>query len=213
MATDNPNLAPVNPNGKETDPPKKPQGVNSSTSYQNSGSSLPKLSQGVLNDTMTEINNLLPVAGCPIRLPNTLNKIMTQMGLYPEVEANRLAEWAEKLGEFLAPIVEAIANAVKALKQIMNEIMYYINQMMELIKEIQQFISDVMSFVSFVLSLPARLMQLVMNCLSSLISGASNYVSEAFTSFQTGISNGISTVVPINETTGTYTTKPPKANT
>lgn len=211
-STDKPNIAPKQKDGKETNPPKaQSNGVNSSSSTQKDGSSLPKSTQGVLRDTLTEWNNAIPTAGCPVKLPNTFNKLQTKLKLIPEVEANRLKEWAKKLGEFVAPIVEVIDNAIKELKQMIEEIKRYIKDMMDLFKEIQEWIQLTMDFINFVMSLPERLMQLIQNCLQALMDGVSSYVSDTYNSIKSGFEEGLSTAnnVPVNATTGSYTQQPP----
>lgn len=190
---------------KETKPPKAPpKSPNSAPTTQMNGSSLPKPAQGVIYDTITDLNNLIPSSGCPIKLPVLMNKVQTKFKLLPEIEANRLKEWGEKLGEFIAPMVEEVTNFINALKGIMKEIEGYIKEITNLIKEINEWVTAVMDFVSFVMTLPAKLAQLVANCLSALMNGVQNYVSDSFKSFANGVSSGISTTVPTNKTTGTY---------
>ena len=142
MATtyDDGNIAPKDKSGKEKNPPKTPpKAVNSSSVAQKDGASLPKSAQGVARDTLTELNNLIPTAGCPIKLPNLYNKLQSKLKLLPEVETNRVKEWAKKLGEFMAPIVEVIDNAIKALKQIMREIQKFIDEMKQKVQILENY--------------------------------------------------------------------------
>lgn len=207
MALDQPNIAPKQKNGKETNPPKAASSSpNSSSVAQKDGPSLPKNTQGVLRDTLTEWNNAIPTAGCPIKLPNLYNKIQTKFKLFPEVEANRVKEWAKKLGEFMAPIVEVIDNAIKALKQIMKEIQDYIKEMMDLFNEIKEWVQLTQEFISFVLSLPARLAQLIQNCLKELVGNVQQFVSDTYNDFKKGLEEGLgtaNTTVPLNATANT----------
>ena len=201
-------FAPIS-NNKETSPPKPPANApNSSSVTQMDGSSLPKPAQGVIYKTITDLNNAIPTAGCPIKLPALLNKFETKLKLLPEVEANRLQEWGQKLGEFIAPMVEEITNFVKALKQIMDEIMGYVKQITDVIKEIMDWVNAVTDFINFVMTLPARLMQLISNCLSALVNGVSNYISSSFSSFANGVNSGIVSSIPSNSTKGSYSAQP-----
>jgi hypothetical protein len=208
---DKPNIAPKDKSGNEKNPPKaQKNGVNSSSTAQKDGPSTPKSAQGVLRDTLTEWNNAIPTAGCPIKLPSLYNKLQTKLKLLPEVEANRLKEWAKKLGEFMAPLVEAIDQAISAIKTMIKEITDFIKEMTDLFKEIQEWIQLTMEFVQFVMSLPARLAQLIQNCLQALMDGVSNYVSDKFNDIKTGFEEGLSnTSIPFNATTGNYTQLPP----
>lgn len=182
-------------------PPKPPANApNSSPITQENGPSLPKQAQGVLAKTTTDINNLFPVAGCPIKLPALFQKLQTKFTLFPQVEGNRLKEWGTKLGEFLAPIVEVIDQAIKTIKKFVKELKEYIDKILEIVKEIQEWITLVTDFIQFALSLPARLAQLIANCLASLVNGlktmAGNFVSglasaaTANTSFATNSNSG-----------------------
>lgn len=218
---DEPNLAKTKSNnGKtvEVNQPTPPKGLNSSISHQNNGPSLAKVTQGVLANTMTEINNVIPVAGCPIKLPNLLGKINTKFKLFPQVETNRLKEWGEKLGEMIMPILDQINSWIKAIKKMIDEIMSYVKEIMNLIKDIQEWIKLTMDFVNFIMSLPGRLAQLVSNCLSALMKGVSSFVSDSFNNFTSGFSKGAGlsvsdassvtnlsqTGIPMNSTSGKY---------
>lgn len=188
----------------ETNKPTPPKGQNSSNAYQSSGSSIAKPAQGVLADTMTELNNLIPTSGCPIKLPNTMNKLTVKLQLFIQTETERLKAWAEKLVEFTDPLVEDIKLAIEDLKQMIKEIEGYVKEIMEVVKDIQQFIQDVVDFVNFVMSLPARLMQLIVNCMNELKSGVTNFVTNSFDSPP----NTTNTTVPVNQTTGSYSQPP-----
>jgi hypothetical protein len=227
MATDNPNLAETSTSGgktTETNPPKVPKGTNSSVTAQDDGASLPKNSQGVLKDTMTELNNLIPVAGCPIKLPNLMNKLNSRLKLWPETEANRLKEWANKIAkEFFAPIVDEIENWIRSIKLMIEEIKGYIKKITDLIKEIQEWIKAIAEFVAFIVSLPLRLAQLITNCLKELTAGATKYVSGVASGFSSGLSQGLSDInaakglsgsgIPMVSTTGNYNVNPPAIKT
>ena len=219
---DNPNLAKTQKvNGKtvESDPPKTPKGKNSSVTAQDDGSSLAKTAQGVLRDTMTEINNVIPAAGCPVKLPNLMNKLNTRFKLWPESEANKLKAWAEKIGkEFFAPIVDQVEGWIKAIKSMIDQLKKYIKKITDLVKEIQEWVKAIAEFAAFILSLPARLARLVANCLQALTDGATKYVSGALSDLSQGFNQGLAqglvdinkvnsltgTGIPIVSTTGSY---------
>lgn len=211
MASDDPNLTPTKKvNGKtvESNPPKAPAGTNSSIRYQGAGSSIAKQAQGVLANTMTELNNLIPAAGCPIRLPNDMEKLKTKLQLYIQTESQRLVEWAEKLTDFINPLVEDIKQAVKSIKKMIKQIQDYIKEIMEVVQFIQKLIQDIMAFIQFIMSLPERLMKLLINCMQALMDGAKKFVTDSFSTPP----NTSSTTVPMNATTGTYTKAPTSPN-
>jgi len=223
MAADNPNLAETSSSGgktTETNPPKVPKGTNSSVTAQDDGASLPKNSQGVLKNSMTELNNLIPVAGCPIKLPNLMNKLNSRLKLWPEAEAIRLKEWAYKIAkEFFAPIVDQVNNWIASIKMMIKELQGYVKKMTDLIKEIQTWIKAIAEFVAFIASIPARLAQLVANCLKELTAGVTKYASGIGSSFSSGLSQGLSDInatkglsgtgIPMVSTSGNYNVKPP----
>lgn len=198
--SDNPNLAKTQDvNGKtvETNKPSAPTGVNSSNAYQSAGSSIAKPAQGILANTMTSINNVIPAAGCPIKLPNLMEKLQSDLKLWIQTEENRVNEWVGKLSDFVDPLVEEIKHAISAVNQMIKEIQYYINQIKKVIQEIQQFMQELTAFLNFLLTLPGRLINLIQNCVSQLVGGSGGLVSTATTALNNAASN---TTPPTNTT-------------
>lgn len=186
---------------KEVKPPIGPSNApNSAPKSQLNGSSLPKPAQGVIAKTITDVNNALPVAGCPIKLPALLTKLETKLQLFTETETNRVKEWAKKLGEFIDPVVEMIMKGVEAIKWLIKQIQDFIKEIMEVIQDIKKWVQDTLELISFIMSLPARLMQLVMNCMNKLMQGVTNYISQSFEDFSTGFKEGLDITIPINAT-------------
>lgn len=169
---DQPNLASsktTNGTPKEINTPKTPQGVNSSISKQNNGPSLPKLSQGVLANTATAINNTLPAHGCPIKMQVMFEKFELKLKQLIEAEMKELAEFFTWEGEsFAPPIVETIKNAIQTVKDMIKEIQRYIDILKEIINDIMEFIKELQELIQAIMALAARLMQMVMDCLGAL---------------------------------------------
>ena len=198
--SDNPNLAKTQDvNGKtvESNKPTAPAGVNSSNAYQTSGSSLAKPAQGILANTMTSINNVIPAAGCPIKLPNLMEKLQADLKLWIQTEENRVKEWVGKLSDFVDPLVEEIKHAIAAVQQMIKEIQYYISQIQKVIQEIQQFMQELTAFLNFLMTLPARLVNLIQNCVNQLVGGSGGLMSTATTALNSAASN---TTPPSNTT-------------
>lgn len=167
---------------KETKPPIPPKGKNSSPVSQQNGSSLPKTVQGVFHDTMTDLNNMIPAHGCSIKLPALFKKLKQQTTMFPQVNTQRLAKFAQWLGLQINPIVEAIKNFIKAIKAKLQVIIKFIKWIQKQIKIIMQWVQLFQEFIAFIMSLPAKLMQLVANCLAAAQQYASNLINDTMKS-------------------------------
>lgn len=164
---------------KETKPPiPPPKAPNSSPVTQKDGSSLPKTVQGVIAGTTTDLNNLFPAHGCSIKLPALFKKLKVDGELFPQINAQRLADFAEWLGAQVNPLIEAIKNAVKAIKAKLKQIEVYVKWLKKQLKTIKEWISAVQELITFMLSLPAKLAQLVANCLTALQNNLTSMVKK-----------------------------------
>lgn len=154
---------------KETNPPvPPPKAPNSSPVTQKDGSSLPKTVQGVISETTTDLNNLFPAHGCSIKLPALFKKLQVDGELLPQINAQRLQDFATWLGVQVNPLIEAIKSAVKAIKAKIKQIEVYVKWLKKQIKTIQEWISATQELIAFMMTLPAKLAQLVTNCLTAL---------------------------------------------
>ena len=176
----------------ETNPPKPPSNApNSSPVSQMDGSSLPKTVQGVFKDTITDINNMIPAHGCSIKLPALMAKIKQETKLLPQINTQRLTEFATWLGAQVNPIVEGIKNFIKAIQAKIKIIMKFVKWIQKQIKIIMQWVELFSEFMSFLMTLPAKLMQLVANCLSAIQSFATSVIKDtvkSLTNIQTSTS-------------------------
>lgn len=183
---DKPNLANTKISGgttKETNPPKvTTKAVNSSSSAQKGGSSLPKSSQGVVANTVIAINNANPSHGCDVKVPLMMENVKTKLTNFIKTETNDLQNFATWLStDVISPIVEAIKNAVKAIKDRIKQIQKYIDKIKKVVQDVQEFIKDVQELITFIMSLPAKLMQLIMSCMSALQNSLTNMVTSSIT--------------------------------
>lgn len=186
MSSDKPNTANTKISGgttKETNPPKAPNSANnSSTSYQNDGSSIPKLAQGVVANTVISINNSIPAHGCDIKLPLLSESIQTKFKKYFETETKNLENFTTWIStNVISPIVETIKNAVKAIKARIKQVQKYINKIKKIVKDMQEFIQSVQELIAFVMTLPSRLLQLIANCMTALQTGLTDMIKSAVT--------------------------------
>lgn len=178
---------------KETKSPKSPTNApNSGPKSQLNGSSLPKPAQGVIAQTITDINNALPVAGCPISLPAIFTQLQTKMELIPLTMQNVIKEYATELAAAADPLVQDIMNAIETVKKWIDIVKKWVDEIMEYVKLIQKWILDTIELINFIMTLPERLMRLVINCMNKLISGVTEFVGSAFDSVTSGITSGLS---------------------
>lgn len=169
--TEQPNIASTkSQNGRtvETNQPKSPTGSNSSFRYQSNGSSLPKPSQGILANTATEINNLIPSHGCPIKMPVLFDKFQTGMKQLLDAEQKALSNLGSWMGTQISPIMEKIKEVKNSIQQKIKELKRYIDKLKEFINDIKEFIGEVQQLISAIMSLPGKLMNLLSNCMQSL---------------------------------------------
>lgn len=203
---DQPNLASsktTNGTPKETNTPKTPEGVNSSISKQNNGPSLPKLSQGVLANTATSINNALPAHGCPVKMQVMFDKFELKMKQLIEAEVKELSEFFTwKAESFAPPIVETIKNAIQTVMDMVKEIQRYIDILKELINDIMEFIKELQELIQAIMGLAARLMQMVMDCLGALTGALGKMVTTQIDAVKNAASASTG-AVSANSTTST----------
>lgn len=152
----------------ETNPPKPPQGVNSSNAHQKDGASLPKPSQGILANTATSINNLIPAHGCPIKMQVLFDKFEAGMKQLIAAETSALTGLGTWMGSQILPVIEKVKEVVNSIKNKIKELQRYIDKLKEFINDIKEFMKEVQELISAIMSLPQKLMNLVANCMQSL---------------------------------------------
>ena len=172
MSNNNPNVVSTktgtNGNVTPTQVPNSPTADNSSSWYQQPGSSLNKYVQGVIANTNIDIANSNLAHACDVTANGKFIIFGTTFEAFSLVEASRGASEASWIGEVTSPIMEAIQKVIDIAKMIKSTVETYYNVIKYIIDEVQQLVQALEEMVAFIMSLPAKLVAMLANCLSVL---------------------------------------------
>ena len=148
--------------------PIQPTANNSSSWYQQPGSSLNKYVQGVIANTNIAIANDNLAHACDVTANGKFIIFGTTFEAFSLVEISRGTSEASWIGEVTSPIIESIKQVIDIATFIKNTIEQYYNVIKYIIDEVQQLVQAIEETIAFIMSLPAKIVAMLSNCLSVL---------------------------------------------